>query len=165
MNEKTIPFSLEKTSEAVRKQVLNNEGKILKEEKTKILVEHGDWETSFNLVPQDSKTRVVTETKMKTSHTAFFGIVFIGVIISSIFIWFEVSTLRSYVAGQQSSLSGWFSELLGYSGFQEIQALVGILELIGYFIIILGIILGITLTYLYYRKESFTEKVLMLLPQ
>lgn len=72
----------------------------------------------------------------------FFGIVFVGVIISSIFIWFEVSTLRSYVAGQQSSLSGWFSELFGYSGFQKIQALVGMLELIEYFIITLSIILG-----------------------
>lgn len=165
MNEKTIPLSLEKTLDAVRKQVFNNEGKILKEEKTKLLVEHGDWETSFNLVPQNSKTRVVTETKMKTSHKALFGIVFVGVIISSFFIWFGVSTLRSYVAGQQSSLSGWFNELLGYSGFQEILAIVGLLELMGYFIIILGIILGITVTFLYYRKESFTEKVLMLLPQ
>jgi hypothetical protein len=48
---------------------------------------------------------------------------------------------------------------------QEIHALVRSLELIGYFIIIMGVILGMKLIYIYYKKESFTEKILMLLPQ
>lgn len=163
--EKRFSLPLEETKQSVREKALEKEGKIVKEQETKLIIEHGDWNTEFNFVPQDKKTKVVTETKLKTSHAALFGIVFVGLFFVSIFIWGGVFTLQAQISELRSTPSGWLAELFGYSGFQETQLIVDMLQLIGYFLIIMGVILAITLIYIYNKKENFPEKVLILLPQ
>lgn len=165
MKQKAFSTRMEETFQAVRDKALENEGKIVKEHKTKLVVEHGDWKTVFNLISQDSKTRVVTDTKMKSSHTVIFGVVFGGIILASILFWFEISTLKLQISQQQSSFTGWLAEMFGYLGFQQLQSTISVMELLSYFLIIIGVILAIFLSYIYYKRESFPEKVLMLLPE
>ena len=173
--EKTVFVNLEDSCRFLREILTKEKCKIIEDDTAKTtVVEHGSlWGFSpktikknikFNLIPESSRTRIVTETTWTSDYVvgSVLGLVF--AVISTGFLFWLVSVLRAEVIGAQSSLGGWFLELIGYSGYRRALVSVGIVE--SFALIMFGFLAFDTIItiYFYVKRNNFAESLLDLLP-
>ena len=173
--EKTVFLNLKDTYRHLREILFKEKCKIIEDDASKtIVVEHGSlWGISpktskknikFNLIPESSRTRIVTETTWTSGYAvvSVFGLVL--VVISTGFLFWVVSVLRAELIGAQSSLGGRFLELIGYSGYRRALVLVGIVEFFALMMLAFLAFEIILTIYFYVKRNNFAESLLNPLP-
>jgi hypothetical protein len=160
----------------LKKALLKEKAKIIEEESPrKLVVEHGSWfEYSpktlekiirFNLIAEDSKTRIVSNTQWKTSSMTLAVLGFIGVSIVGAFLLWLAWDIKAYVEGLRSTFAGWLAEQLGYMEFVNLIRIAQTFEIFAFIIFAILIIALIHTIYLYSKREEFTKEILALLPR
>ena len=144
---------------------MNEKGKIIELESSHIVVEKGEWRIIYDLVPEKARTRIVSETRLRTSQIILVSVAFFLFIFATVFSWIQFTILDAYVQGLRSSLEGTLLEILGYNNLQMAQAVIGIFGMLPLFCILIAIVFGSYVAYSYYKREAFAERILSLLPQ
>lgn len=176
MFERVVSLEIRKAYEELKNILFKNNCKIITEEPPKrIVVEHGSlWGSSpkgakkrisFNLIPYDSKTRIVSVSSLASDwiSTSVFGCVLL-IIFIFVFGWMAM-VLEARTTAERQSLGGWIAEkLLGYTGFQETLAIANLLRILAIIFFVMLIVDIIIDVYVYARKDLFSKEILELLP-
>jgi len=168
-------MDVEKAYEELKNLLLKNRCRIIAEEKPKrIAVEQGSlWraspkevkkEISFYLIPNDSKTRIVSTSSLTPDWIGVSILGYVLAIILALIFWLLAMDLEAYITRGAGVLWSWLLTAYGHSGSPPPLLMVSFFEVLSAVGVIVLVYLIIADIYISIRKDSFAERVLRQLP-